>query len=118
MESSSSKQADVEQAERYYLEAVRRRIRLHRPAHPCVGQGWLYLGTLYANVGRWHDAGQALLDSADILKSCQDDVKSLRQLGELLPSALAELSVSLHSSLFSRGLEKCRVARLLLNRSN
>ena len=108
MDSSSSKQADIDQAERCYLEAVRRRIRLHGSEHHSVGQSWLYLGRLYANVGRWRQAGQVLLDSAEILKSYQNDVASLSQLGQLLPLALAELSVDVGSSLcFHRLLKAC-----------
>ena len=43
MERSPARKADVDQAERYYLEAVRRRIDLHGGAHVCVGQSWLYI---------------------------------------------------------------------------
>ncbi|CAE7525887.1 HERC2 [Symbiodinium sp. CCMP2456] len=93
MENSPARKADIDQAERYYLEALRRRIHLHGEAHVCVGQSWLYLGTLYAKIGRWHDAGKVLADSADILKACQDDTKSLQGLWQLLPRAIAELSM-------------------------
>ena len=62
-----------------------------------MGQSWLYLGTLYANVDRWHDAGRVLADSADIFKACQDDTKLLNQLWKLLPRVITELSLSMDS---------------------